>query len=194
MFFSALLFDAVTLARRRRSCRFRRRQLALRASASPVRSCHYPRREDSTRTLQRPSRRREAVLRDSPQGAQSRHAARRPPRPFRQRPERELVRRRRFAERILRWERQGTRVILRSPTYEITADSTLPVYQAVSNSNYPPIIAVFNIETFGPDSAAVIDVTRLYTSSLPEFSGNRESIDDRRSFVERRCISGQRRD
>lgn len=89
-----------------------------------------------------------------------------------------------FAERILRWERQGNRVILRSPTYEITADSTLPVYRAVSNSNYPPIVAVFNIETFGPDSAAVVDVTRLYTSGIPEFSGNRESIDDRRSFVE----------
>ena len=89
-----------------------------------------------------------------------------------------------FAERILRWERQGTRVILRSPTYEITADSALPVYQAVSNSNYPPIVAVFNVETFGPDSAPVIDVTRLYTTSLPEFSGNRSSIDERRSFVE----------
>ena len=89
-----------------------------------------------------------------------------------------------FAERILRWERQGTRVILRSPTYEITADSTLPVYQAVSNSNYPPIVAVFNVETFGPDSAAVIDVTHLYTSSLPEFSGSRSGIDERRSFVE----------
>lgn len=89
-----------------------------------------------------------------------------------------------FAERILRWERQGTRVILRSPSYEITADSTLPVYQAVSNSNYPPIVAVFNVETFGADSAAVIDVSRLYTSSIPEFAGNRGSIDDRRSFVE----------
>jgi hypothetical protein len=89
-----------------------------------------------------------------------------------------------FAERILRWERQGSRVILRSPTYEITADSTLPVYQAVSNSNYPPIVAIFNIETFGPDSAAVIDVSRLYTSGLPEFSGSRTSIDDRRSFIE----------
>lgn len=89
-----------------------------------------------------------------------------------------------FTERILRWERQGSRIILRSPSYEITADSTLPVYRAVSNSNYPPIVAVFNVETYGPDSAAVIDVTRLYTSSLPEFSGSRGSIDDRRSFVE----------
>ncbi|MBA3645718.1 MAG: zinc-dependent metalloprotease [Gemmatimonadaceae bacterium] len=89
-----------------------------------------------------------------------------------------------FAERILRWERQGMRVILRSPSFEITADSALPVYQAVSNSNYPPIVGVFNIETFGPDSAPVIDVARLYTSSLPEFSGSRSSIDERRSFVE----------
>jgi hypothetical protein len=89
-----------------------------------------------------------------------------------------------FTERVLRWERQGNRVILRSPTYEITADSTLPVYQAVTNSNYPPIVAAFNVETYGPDSAAVIEVTRLYTNSSPEFSGSRSSIDERRSFVE----------
>ncbi len=89
-----------------------------------------------------------------------------------------------FTERVLRWERHGNRVVLRSPTYEITADTTLPVYRAVTNSNYPPIVATFNVEAYGPDSAAVIDVTRLYTTSLPEFSGSRGSIDERRSFIE----------
>jgi hypothetical protein len=90
-----------------------------------------------------------------------------------------------FTERVLRWQRQGNRVLLRSVTFEITADSTLPVYRAVKQATYPPIVAVFPVETYGPDSAAVIDVTRLYTTNVPEFVGARGSLDEKRSFIER---------
>ena len=89
-----------------------------------------------------------------------------------------------FAERTLRWDRSGNRVILRSPSFAIVADSTNPVYRAVQASNYAPIIAVLNVEAYGPDSAAVVDVTRLYTTSIPEFAAIRGSLDERRSFVE----------
>ena len=90
-----------------------------------------------------------------------------------------------FAERTLRWERNGNRVILRSPSFAITADTALPVYRAVLASNYAPIIAVLNVETYGPDSAAVVDVTRLFTTSIPEIAAIRGSIDPTRSYVER---------
>ncbi len=90
-----------------------------------------------------------------------------------------------FAERTLRWDRAGNRVILRSPSFAITADTALSVYRAVQSSNYPPIIATFNVEAYGPDSAAVIDVTRLFTTSIPELAAIRGSIDTQRSFVER---------
>ena len=89
-----------------------------------------------------------------------------------------------FAERTLRWDRNGNRVILRSPSYTITADTGLAVYRAVENSNYPPIIAVFSVEAFGPDSAAVVDVTRLFTTSIPEIAAIRGTIDAQRSYVE----------
>ncbi len=89
-----------------------------------------------------------------------------------------------FTERVLRWEREGNRVLLRSLTFEITADSTLPVYQAVSEATYPPIVAAFKVEAYGPDSSAVIDVTSLYTTNVPEFVGARGSFDEKRSFVE----------
>jgi len=89
-----------------------------------------------------------------------------------------------FAERTLRWDRSGNRIVLRSPSFAIVADTAAPVYRAVQNSNYPPIIAVFNVEAYGPDSAAVIDVTRLYTTNIPEFSAIRGNLDERRSFVE----------
>jgi hypothetical protein len=89
-----------------------------------------------------------------------------------------------FAERTLRWDRSGNRIVLRSPSFAIVADTSAPVYRAVQAANYPPVIAVFNIEAYGPDSAAVIDVTRLYTTSIPEFSAIRGTLDERRSFVE----------
>lgn len=91
--------------------------------------------------------------------------------------------------RVLRWERRENRILLRSVSYEITADTTNPVYQAVEASNFAPIVAAFNIEAYGPDSSAVIDVTRLFTQSPPEFAPSptrfRGNVDPVRSFVER---------
>ena len=78
-----------------------------------------------------------------------------------------------FTERTLRWERSGNRVILRSPSFGITADSTQPIARAVMQSNNPTVVAIFPVEAYGPDSAAVIDVTRLYTSGIPEFASSR---------------------
>lgn len=90
-----------------------------------------------------------------------------------------------FAERTLRWDRSGNRVILRSPSFDVTADTALSVYRAVEASNYPPIIATFNVEAYGPDSSAVIEVTKLFTTSIPEMAAIRGNIDTQRSFVER---------
>jgi len=94
-----------------------------------------------------------------------------------------------FTERTLRWERNGNRMILRSPSYAITADTTQAVYRSVQNSNYGPIIATFNVESYGPDSAAVVDVTRLFTTNVPEFAAIRNpaptGVDPQRSYIER---------
>ncbi|HEX6574286.1 MAG TPA: zinc-dependent metalloprotease [Gemmatimonadaceae bacterium] len=90
-----------------------------------------------------------------------------------------------FTERVLRWEKQGNRILLRSVTFELTADSTLPVYQAVSQATYPPVVAVFKVEAYAPDSSPVIDVSSLYTTNIPEFTAARGSFDDKRSFIER---------
>ncbi|HET9983112.1 MAG TPA: zinc-dependent metalloprotease [Longimicrobiales bacterium] len=90
-----------------------------------------------------------------------------------------------FGEHTLRWERNGTRIVVRSPSFAITADTSLSVYRAVQASNYGPVVAVLNVEAWGPDSAAVVDVTRLYTTSVAEFQAIRGNIDERRSYVER---------
>ncbi|HEX7121231.1 MAG TPA: zinc-dependent metalloprotease [Gemmatimonadaceae bacterium] len=90
--------------------------------------------------------------------------------------------------RVLRWERRDNRVLLRSVSYATVADSANPIYEAVQNSNFEPILAAFNVEAYGPDSAPVIDVTRLFTNPPgeigpgPQYTGN---PDAQRSFVER---------
>jgi hypothetical protein len=89
-----------------------------------------------------------------------------------------------FGERTLRWERSGNRVILRSPSFAIMADTSLPIYRAVQTGSYAPIIAIFDVAAYGSDSAAVIDVTRLYTTDVPEFAAIHGQVDDKRSYVE----------
>jgi hypothetical protein len=89
-----------------------------------------------------------------------------------------------FGERALHWERIGNRVILRSISFAITADTTLSVYKAVEGANNGPVIAVFNVDAYGPDSAAVIDVTRLFTTAIPEIAAIRGTIDATRSYIE----------
>src|SRR6185312_14251511 len=51
-----------------------------------------------------------------------------------------------FTSRTLRWERNGNHVILRSPSFAITADTGNSVYRSVQNSNYGPDIAIFNVD------------------------------------------------
>ncbi|MGE0552308.1 MAG: zinc-dependent metalloprotease, partial [Gemmatimonadales bacterium] len=89
---------------------------------------------------------------------------------------------------VVRWERRDHRVLLRSVSYETVADSTTSIYQAVKNSNFDVVLAGFNVEAYGPDSAPVIDVGRLYTSPPPELRGGnrwRGNPDNARSMIER---------
>ena len=90
--------------------------------------------------------------------------------------------------RVLRWERRDHRVLLRTVSYVTVADSTTPIYQAVRNSNNDVVVSAFNVEAYGPDSAAVIEVTRLYTAPPPEMGPGtqfRTQPDANRSFIER---------
>jgi hypothetical protein len=91
--------------------------------------------------------------------------------------------------RVVKWERRGDRILLRAVFYDVVADPGTPISKAVDAANYSPIVAAFNIEALGKDDAAVIEVTRLFTSDVPEFSGRTRvgarAFDATRSFVER---------
>jgi len=91
--------------------------------------------------------------------------------------------------RVVRWERKDNRVLLRSVSYEIVADPSLPIARAVQDANVDAIIMAFNVETFGKDEAPVIDVTRLFTTEVPEFNARTRlratTFEAGRSFLER---------
>src|ERR1019366_74131 len=89
-----------------------------------------------------------------------------------------------FEARALHWERNGNRIVLRSISFAITADSSLSVYKAVLGENNGPVIAVLPVEAYGRDSAAVVDVTRLFTTAIPELAAIRGTIDATRSYIE----------
>ncbi|MBI2409008.1 MAG: DUF5117 domain-containing protein [Gemmatimonadetes bacterium] len=90
--------------------------------------------------------------------------------------------------RVVRWERKDNRVRLTAVSFSIIADPSSSVAKAVDAANYDVILGAFNVESYGPDSAAVIDVTRLFTAPPTEISVLRRyrgQIDATRTFFER---------
>ena len=82
-------------------------------------------------------------------------------------------------------------MLLRGVSYQVVAtDTTSPMVGAVQAANVQPIISVFNVEAYGPDSSMVIDVTRMFTQVPLELSpaqriSPRAQLDANRSFIER---------
>lgn len=68
---------------------------------------------------------------------------------------------------VVRWVRQGDRVLLRTVQHDVVADSAQPIFQAVQNAHFEPVIAAFDVEAMSPDSSAVvIEVTPLFTTDV----------------------------
>jgi hypothetical protein len=91
--------------------------------------------------------------------------------------------------RVVRWVRRGDRIFLRNVNHDIIADPSLPIAQAVADSNTEAIISAFNIAALGEDDAPVIEVTSLYATEVTEFSARSRlqarGFDRQRSYVDR---------
>lgn len=78
-------------------------------------------------------------------------------------------------EQVLRWEKKGKKVIVRVVSYNVVAADSLPVSEAVVNSNFEPVLYTFPIKAFSKDSTStVIDATPLFSKDvkslgLPQF-------------------------
>ncbi len=90
-----------------------------------------------------------------------------------------------FSKHTLRWERIGNRVLLRSLNYHVVADSAQSVSKAIQASMVGTILASLDVLTFGPDSAAVVDVTPLFTTSSDFSALGKLRPDPARSFIDR---------
>lgn len=93
---------------------------------------------------------------------------------------------------VLRWQRHKNNILLRVVSHENVADEDQPIYQAVRNSNFEPIIRSFKIEALNEDSTgSVIDVTSLFTEDihplgLQKFQRDRfkvRRLDKTRTFI-----------
>jgi hypothetical protein len=95
---------------------------------------------------------------------------------------------------VLRWERRDDDLLLRVVSHEKTADPNDPVFQAVRNSSFEPILKSFSIEALNEDSTGVvIDATDLYTtdvSSLGLPKSAREEYGVTRLDEERTYLTG----
>ena len=96
---------------------------------------------------------------------------------------------------VHRWEKKNNNILLRLVSHEIYAADSLPVHEAVMNSNFDPIIQSFAIKAIAKDSlnsSYVIDVTDLYTKDvqtlgLPDRTRKQYKVsrlDDSRSYID----------
>ena len=96
---------------------------------------------------------------------------------------------------VLRWEKKPKKVLLRVVSYGVVAADSLPVNEAVVNSNFEPVLYAFDIKAFKKDSlspATVIQVDELFTKDakalgMPDGYRKRYKVsrlDEKRSFIE----------
>src|SRR5690606_23271883 len=96
---------------------------------------------------------------------------------------------------VHRWERKNNNILLRTVSHEIYAADSLPIHEAVVNSNFEPIIQSFPVKAIKRDSLTnnyVIDVTDLYTKDvmtlgLPDRARKQYKVtrlDDSRSYID----------
>ncbi|MEO7363580.1 MAG: zinc-dependent metalloprotease [Gemmatimonadaceae bacterium] len=100
-------------------------------------------------------------------------------------------------ERLIRWERAGDRLLLKSISTDAVADDSLPIAYSVAQNNYPAIIGAFPIAAFTRDSTSyVLDVTDFFATDNPATSGmgaaQRRTLGVRRFDPARSYISSMR--
>ncbi|TAI48142.1 zinc-dependent metalloprotease [Flagellimonas allohymeniacidonis] len=97
---------------------------------------------------------------------------------------------------VLRWEKKPKKVLLRVVSYGNVAADSLPVHEAVVNSNFEPVLFAFDIKAFNKkdslNPATVIEVGPMFTKDvnaigMPDRFRKRYKVsrlDSDRSFIE----------
>lgn len=94
---------------------------------------------------------------------------------------------------IVRWEKKDKKIVLRSVSYNNVATEGNPIFEAVKNSNFEPIIAAFEIKALNEDSTgSVIEINDLFLNDVPSLgleSGRRRNYQVRRVDKDRTFIN-----
>ena len=94
---------------------------------------------------------------------------------------------------VVKWERVGDRILLRSVYYAAVAADTLPIAYGVKKATLPPILMAFDIQALNKDSSGlVIDATDLFTADMTELGLGRfqrdqykvRRLDPKRTFID----------
>ncbi len=97
---------------------------------------------------------------------------------------------------VMRWEKRPKQVLLRVVSYENVAADSLPIHEAVQNSNFEPVLYAFDIKAFNKkdslNPATVIEVDPMFTKDvnalgLPDGYRKRYKVtrlDGDRSYIE----------
>lgn len=94
---------------------------------------------------------------------------------------------------VLRWDRKEDQVLLRIISHQVVAADSLPIHEAVNNSNFEPILYAFDIETISKDSTSTVikvngfleeDVKALGIPNYYREQRKVSSIDKSRSYIE----------
>ncbi|MEM9258395.1 MAG: DUF5117 domain-containing protein, partial [Bacteroidota bacterium] len=85
-------------------------------------------------------------------------------------------------QQVIRWQKHGEKLLLRSVSYNSVASENDPIYQSVKNNNFEPIVAAFPIKAYGKDSMSMVaDVTSLFTTDVAMIGAM--SDNQRRNFA-----------
>lgn len=96
---------------------------------------------------------------------------------------------------VLRWVKKDKKVLLKIVSYNVYAADSLPIHEAVVNSNFEPILQAFDIKAEKKDSlgnATVIQINDLFEKDvkalgMPDYYRNSFKVsrtDDSRSYIE----------
>ena len=96
-------------------------------------------------------------------------------------------------QQVLRWEKNNNNILLRESSYVNFAADSLPISEAVINSNFEPILFKFKIEAKNDSlNSSLINVTSLFTTDLKSIGYPQRSrktykitgLDSKLSYIE----------
>jgi hypothetical protein len=93
------------------------------------------------------------------------------------------------ADEVVRFVLRENKVYFQTVSHALVSDPGKPIAPAVDASKRDAILLAFNVEAFAKDGAPVIEVSRLFTSEVGDFTArmmlNATMLDGSRSYVDR---------